>query len=60
MYAAEALRADREVVQAAVQDNADALQWAADEMLEDPSFATAAKRNFHLLKLTMLSGRSTV
>eukprot|EP00971_Amphidinium_carterae_P175307 3475159-Amphidinium_carterae.1 len=30
-----------------------ALQWAADCLLEDPSFATEAKRQFHLLKLTM-------
>eukprot|EP00971_Amphidinium_carterae_P174655 3462040-Amphidinium_carterae.1 len=30
-------------------------------MLEDPTFATEAKREeFHLLKLRMLSGRSTV
>eukprot|EP00971_Amphidinium_carterae_P154553 3065105-Amphidinium_carterae.1 len=59
-YATEALRADREVAQAAVQQNADALRCVADEMLEDPSFAPEAKSNFYLLKLTMLSGRSTV
>eukprot|EP00971_Amphidinium_carterae_P301780 5995646-Amphidinium_carterae.1 len=51
---------DREVIQAAVQEDARALLWAADEMLEDPSFATEAKKECHLLKLTMLSGRSTV
>eukprot|EP00971_Amphidinium_carterae_P119006 2357570-Amphidinium_carterae.1 len=59
-YATEALRADREVVQAAVQQEAAALRWVADEMLEDPSFAPEAKRKFHLLKVTLLSGRSTV
>eukprot|EP00971_Amphidinium_carterae_P095767 1895138-Amphidinium_carterae.1 len=37
-----------------------ALLWAADELLEDPTFATEAKGDLHLLKLTMLSGSSTV
>eukprot|EP00971_Amphidinium_carterae_P302532 6011711-Amphidinium_carterae.1 len=37
-----------------------ALDYAADCLLEDPTFATEAKRQFHLLKLTMLSGRSMV
>eukprot|EP00971_Amphidinium_carterae_P250940 4981585-Amphidinium_carterae.1 len=60
-YAAEALRADPEVVQAAVQENELALPFAADCLLEDPTFATEAKRDFfYVLKLTMLSGRSTV
>eukprot|EP00971_Amphidinium_carterae_P294251 5842367-Amphidinium_carterae.1 len=59
-YATEALRADREVVQAAVQQNEYTLRYAADALLEDPTFATKAKEEFHLLKLTMLSGRSTV
>eukprot|EP00971_Amphidinium_carterae_P282605 5610415-Amphidinium_carterae.1 len=40
--------------------NGDALQWAANELIEDPTFATEAKSNRYLLKLTMLSGRSTV
>eukprot|EP00971_Amphidinium_carterae_P043145 848664-Amphidinium_carterae.1 len=59
-YATEALRADPEVAQAAVQQEAEALRYAADDLLEDPSFATEAKKERHLLKLTMLSGRSTV
>eukprot|EP00971_Amphidinium_carterae_P133877 2652636-Amphidinium_carterae.1 len=59
-YASEALRADREVVQAAVQQHVNALEFAEDCLLEDPTFATEAKRFFHLIKLTMLSGRSTV
>eukprot|EP00971_Amphidinium_carterae_P227824 4518721-Amphidinium_carterae.1 len=29
-------------------------------MLEDATFATEVKRDFHVLKLTLLSGRSTV
>eukprot|EP00971_Amphidinium_carterae_P125011 2476677-Amphidinium_carterae.1 len=42
------------------QDVGKAFRFAADDLLEDPSFATEAKRRYHLLKLTMLSGRSTV
>eukprot|EP00971_Amphidinium_carterae_P014903 294318-Amphidinium_carterae.1 len=59
-YATEALRADREVVLLAVQPYPYVVQYAADCLLEDPTFATDAKRWHHLLKLTMLSGRSTV
>eukprot|EP00971_Amphidinium_carterae_P153086 3034528-Amphidinium_carterae.1 len=59
-YAAQVFWSDREVVQAAVQQDTDALEDAADVLLEDPSFATEAKGEFRLLKLTMLSGRSTV
>eukprot|EP00971_Amphidinium_carterae_P047365 933198-Amphidinium_carterae.1 len=60
MYATEALRADRDVVLAAMQQSASAIRFAADEMLEDPTFATEAKTRHYLLKVTMLSGRSTV
>eukprot|EP00971_Amphidinium_carterae_P143831 2850278-Amphidinium_carterae.1 len=64
-YATEALRADRDVVLTAVQGIPEgyhlaALDYAADCLLEDPTFAMEAKRNLHLIKLTMLSGRSTV
>eukprot|EP00971_Amphidinium_carterae_P258517 5130989-Amphidinium_carterae.1 len=59
-HASEALRADRDVVLAAVQQSEDALHWAADDLLEDATFATEAKGLFYLLKLTMLSGSSTV
>eukprot|EP00971_Amphidinium_carterae_P028055 552270-Amphidinium_carterae.1 len=41
------------------QDN-QALQYAGDALLEDELFASEAKKRFHLLKITMLSGRSTV
>eukprot|EP00971_Amphidinium_carterae_P328875 6460982-Amphidinium_carterae.1 len=37
-----------------------AIGFAADELLEDASFATEAKMQFYLLKLSMLSARSTV
>eukprot|EP00971_Amphidinium_carterae_P071046 1404666-Amphidinium_carterae.1 len=60
-YASKTVRADREVVLTAVQQSQYALRHPADCLLEDPTFATETKRNwFHLLKLTMLSGRSTV
>eukprot|EP00971_Amphidinium_carterae_P305741 6076190-Amphidinium_carterae.1 len=59
-YATEAIMGDREIVLAAVQQEEIALHWVADDLLEDRTFATEAKRQFHLLKLTMLSGRSTV
>eukprot|EP00971_Amphidinium_carterae_P119864 2374055-Amphidinium_carterae.1 len=59
-HTTEALKADREVAQAAVQHDNGALQYAADCLLEERTFATEAKRQFYLLKLTMLSGRSTV
>eukprot|EP00971_Amphidinium_carterae_P109745 2174031-Amphidinium_carterae.1 len=60
-YATETLKSDSEVVLAAVQQHKDpAFRFAADCLLQDPTFATEAKRRFHLLKLTMLSGRSTV
>eukprot|EP00971_Amphidinium_carterae_P325842 6456341-Amphidinium_carterae.1 len=58
---------DCEVVLAAVRENAlalkyarEALYFAADDLLEDATFRTEARRLFYLLKLTMLSGRSTV
>eukprot|EP00971_Amphidinium_carterae_P016107 317412-Amphidinium_carterae.1 len=41
--------------------NQGALEYAADCLLEDATFATEVKREYyHLLKLTLLSGRSTV
>eukprot|EP00971_Amphidinium_carterae_P029826 586818-Amphidinium_carterae.3 len=60
-YATEALRADREIVLAALEQSEGALQFAADDLLEDPTFATEENGWFHLLKITMaLSGRSTI
>eukprot|EP00971_Amphidinium_carterae_P086817 1717828-Amphidinium_carterae.1 len=53
---ARSFRGDPEVVEAAVQQDANALAAATDELLEDPTFAAGAKRRFFLLKLTMLSG----
>eukprot|EP00971_Amphidinium_carterae_P352916 6492772-Amphidinium_carterae.1 len=54
------LLADRELIQSALLVSVAALQYAADVLLLDPTFAPAEKRQYYLLKLTMLSGRSTV
>jgi len=64
-HATEALRADPEVVEAAMQKSEGPLRFAADCLLEDANFAIAAAKRHpfgchHLLKLTMVSGRSTV
>jgi len=37
----------------------DALQYAADELLLDSTFAAEIKRRWYILKISMLSGRST-
>eukprot|EP00971_Amphidinium_carterae_P096855 1917272-Amphidinium_carterae.1 len=50
MYATEALKADREVVLTAVQQFPGSLGFAADGLLEDPTFATEAKTRGYLLK----------
>eukprot|EP00971_Amphidinium_carterae_P250715 4976966-Amphidinium_carterae.1 len=63
MFAAESFRADREVVLTAVtavKAGRGVISWAADELLEDSSFAKEAKKNVHLFRLTLLSGRHTV
>eukprot|EP00971_Amphidinium_carterae_P170830 3385612-Amphidinium_carterae.1 len=59
-YAAEDCKADHEIVQAAVQQDRYAIQYAADELLLDVTFAPEAKRGFYMLKVSLLSGRSTV
>eukprot|EP00971_Amphidinium_carterae_P110326 2185863-Amphidinium_carterae.1 len=58
--AAEECKADCEIVWAAVQQNPDALQDAADELLLDSTFASKAKQEWYILKVSMLSARSTV
>eukprot|EP00971_Amphidinium_carterae_P088408 1749284-Amphidinium_carterae.1 len=59
-FATDVVRGDCDVVRAAEQQDGAALQYAADSLLEDPTFATEKKAEFYLLKLTMLSGYSTV
>eukprot|EP00971_Amphidinium_carterae_P139898 2771696-Amphidinium_carterae.1 len=57
--AAEECKADREIVLAAMQQNGYCLLYAADELLLDSTFAPKAKRCRYILKVSMLSGRST-
>eukprot|EP00971_Amphidinium_carterae_P204167 4051532-Amphidinium_carterae.2 len=59
-WASAACRKDRELVLAAIQENFEALEYAADDLLEDDSFATEAKRQHVMLRITLLSGRCTV
>mmetsp|Transcript_47148 Transcript_47148/g.86535 ORF Transcript_47148/g.86535 Transcript_47148/m.86535 type:complete len:199 (-) Transcript_47148:58-654(-) len=58
-HAAECCKSNREIVLRAVEQTPDALYHAADMFLEDNSFALEAKLAFFVLKVTMLSGRST-
>eukprot|EP00971_Amphidinium_carterae_P149489 2963969-Amphidinium_carterae.1 len=44
---------------AAIMQNLKALEWASDELLQDSAFAPDAKQRVRMLKITMLSGRST-
>eukprot|EP00971_Amphidinium_carterae_P238808 4740701-Amphidinium_carterae.1 len=46
--------------QAAVQRNPNAILIASDELLLDSTFAPEEKRDFYILKISMLSGRSLV
>eukprot|EP00971_Amphidinium_carterae_P285862 5675883-Amphidinium_carterae.1 len=61
--AAEECLADRQIVMAAVHqtehDGWSVLQHAADELLLDRSFAPETKRLCYILKVSLLSGRST-
>eukprot|EP00971_Amphidinium_carterae_P107344 2126680-Amphidinium_carterae.1 len=45
---------------AAVKQTRLAIHFAADELLLDSTFAPEAKQGFHILHISMLSGRSTV
>eukprot|EP00971_Amphidinium_carterae_P323248 6423990-Amphidinium_carterae.1 len=59
-YATEKCKADRHIVQAAVEKDVSAITHAADELLLDSTFAPEVKRDFCILKISLLSGRSTV
>jgi len=54
------MKADRDVVLAAIAQHDEALLYAADSFLQDESFAVDARRNLLFLKITTLSGRSCV
>eukprot|EP00971_Amphidinium_carterae_P046421 914009-Amphidinium_carterae.1 len=58
---AESCRGDRAIVLAAVQQDSQYLALAAsDELLEDSSFAVEAKQDYHILKISMISGRQAI
>eukprot|EP00971_Amphidinium_carterae_P291073 5779919-Amphidinium_carterae.1 len=62
---AEECKGDREIVPAAVGQNGLALKFAAeerttDQLLLDSTFVPEVKRNWWILKVSMLSCRSTV
>eukprot|EP00971_Amphidinium_carterae_P036430 716060-Amphidinium_carterae.1 len=62
-YAAAEWKRDREIVLAAVQQSRGipgVIKHAADELLLDSTFAPEAKSGWHILKVSLLSGRSTV
>mmetsp|Transcript_62912 Transcript_62912/g.116960 ORF Transcript_62912/g.116960 Transcript_62912/m.116960 type:complete len:169 (+) Transcript_62912:81-587(+) len=58
-WAAEACRSDREIALTAVRNKSWAMKWVADDLVEDESFASDAKQECFILKLTLLSGRYT-
>eukprot|EP00971_Amphidinium_carterae_P238149 4727922-Amphidinium_carterae.1 len=53
------LKCDREIVWAAVEKEARVLKFAADELLLDSTFAPEAKNGYYIVKISLLSGRST-
>eukprot|EP00971_Amphidinium_carterae_P110818 2195207-Amphidinium_carterae.1 len=57
--AAEELQEDRAIVLAVVERDWLALQYVADVLLLDSTFASDAKKQGFILKITMLSGRYT-
>mmetsp|Transcript_74246 Transcript_74246/g.138685 ORF Transcript_74246/g.138685 Transcript_74246/m.138685 type:complete len:191 (+) Transcript_74246:3-575(+) len=56
-YASAELKRDREVVLEAVNQDAEALRFAAEELLLDASFAVEAKERCYIIKVSLLSGR---
>jgi len=57
--AAEESKADRQIVLAAEQQNPRSIRHAADELLLDSTFAPEVKEWWYILKVSMLSGRTT-
>mmetsp|Transcript_45611 Transcript_45611/g.83518 ORF Transcript_45611/g.83518 Transcript_45611/m.83518 type:complete len:235 (-) Transcript_45611:77-781(-) len=50
-------RRDRQLMQAAVEQRWEALSCVSDCLIDDASFATEARRQFHILRVSMLSGK---
>eukprot|EP00971_Amphidinium_carterae_P237100 4705707-Amphidinium_carterae.1 len=59
-YAAEEFKADHEIFLEAVFQDPDAFHFVEDRQLLDSTFAPEAKQGFHILHISLLSGRSTV
>jgi len=59
-HAADIFKSDRQIVAIAVETSPWALAVVTDELLEDESFVVEAKQQCTLVKITLLSGRSTV
>eukprot|EP00971_Amphidinium_carterae_P228289 4528215-Amphidinium_carterae.1 len=58
-FAAKECKADRELAVAAVEAQPLAIEHVSGELLLDSTFASEAKRDRYILKVSMLSGRST-
>eukprot|EP00971_Amphidinium_carterae_P210982 4186501-Amphidinium_carterae.1 len=58
-FAGEWCRGDQEIMLTAVKLNSVALPFASDALLEDTSFAADTKKSFHMLKISLMSGRYT-
>mmetsp|Transcript_63368 Transcript_63368/g.117861 ORF Transcript_63368/g.117861 Transcript_63368/m.117861 type:complete len:232 (+) Transcript_63368:30-725(+) len=59
-HAADRCRNDRDLVLIAMEQDAMSFVYAGDALLEDRTFATDIRRQFYLLRITLLSGRSTI
>eukprot|EP00971_Amphidinium_carterae_P126781 2511730-Amphidinium_carterae.1 len=58
-HAAESCKIDRDILLTAKKQYWEALRFASDALLEDSSFAADAKKDFHILRIRLLSGRYT-
>eukprot|EP00971_Amphidinium_carterae_P288412 5726012-Amphidinium_carterae.1 len=59
MFASEELKGDWAIVLKAMEQDGCALVYASDELLLDSAFASDAKKQGIILKLSLLSGRYT-
>eukprot|EP00971_Amphidinium_carterae_P275268 5461642-Amphidinium_carterae.1 len=57
-YVPEQFRDNRAIVSAAVSCRPWALQFAADTLLQDETFAVQARQSFYFFSVVTLSGRS--
>jgi len=59
-WATESCTSDPGFMAAALKEDARVIEFAADELLLDTGFALRSKKKYHLLKITMMSGRHTI